>query len=117
MRAANPFARNRWIHLALLGGIGLAYVIASGLEGVRFRCPFASIGIECAGCGFTRAMIALCQLDIEQAYMANRAFVLIIQTIITSGWVYGSRLERKFPEVQYLAILLASFMCWRNIAP
>lgn len=114
MPTDNRFASNRWLHLALLGVLGGVYLVASASHLIEFRCPFASIGLECAGCGFTRALLAVCELDFEKAHKANRAFILIIQTTVTAAWIYGSRLEKQVPEIRYLALLLGAFMIYRN---
>lgn len=116
MQTASRFARARWAQLGVLGFLAVAYTWASARDVIHLRCPFACIGIECVGCGFTRALVGLCQFDLEKAYKANRAFVLIIQTMATLGWVYGAGLEKKIPELRYLALLLIAFMIWRNIA-
>lgn len=109
------FVKSRWFHLSLTAILGGLYLFAAASRVIEFQCPFTQIGFKCAGCGFTRAVLATWELDFERAFRANQAFVLIIQTTVTIAWIYASRLEKEIPETRYLAVLLGAFMIWRNL--
>lgn len=64
-----------------LWNIGISFAAVAGLYGVLFRlgitCPVKFItGISCAGCGMTRAWIALLHLDIKGAFYYHPLFFL-----------------------------------------
>jgi len=57
-----------------LGGLG---VLAGGL--LDFRCPFASVGLACAGCGCSRAVTIAVQDGLGSAFSAQpTAFLLVL---------------------------------------
>ena len=58
-----------------LAGIVLFYVV---LEGLGVTCPIRFLtGVSCAGCGMSRAWLALARLDLSAAayYQIGRAHV------------------------------------------
>lgn len=55
----------------ILGAIGVMYIF-------QIPCLFKwALGIECPGCGITRAYISLFRLDLKQAFMYNHAFWVV----------------------------------------
>lgn len=64
-----------------LWDFGISFASVAGLYGILFRlgitCPFKFItGISCAGCGMTRAWLALLRLDIKGAFYYHPLFFL-----------------------------------------
>jgi hypothetical protein len=56
--------------------VALALVSVSAAR-LGFRCPFrAVLGIDCPGCGGTRALLALLRGDVRQAARENLAVVV-----------------------------------------
>ena len=54
-------------------GIGLALIVAMYL--LKLPCPFQYIfGIDCPGCGMTRAYISLLRLDLGRAFAYHGMF-------------------------------------------
>lgn len=61
------------------------YIIIS-FAGIKIPCIFNKLtGLKCPGCGNTRAVKALLQLDIKQAFANNYLFPLELGYI---AWVY-----------------------------
>lgn len=74
--------------LFLTAGIALAGLLAAWLftKGMRVNCIFNSVtGLNCPGCGNTRAMLALLRLDFGQMLSYNLLFPLELAYIL---WVY-----------------------------
>ena len=50
-----------------------------GIISTCYKCPSKYVfGIPCPGCGMTRALIALCTLDIEQAMYYHPLCVMVV---------------------------------------
>ena len=57
------------------------------LEGKRSICLFKNLfGIECYGCGITKAVIAITQLDFIRAFNYNR-LIFIVMPLVLYLWV------------------------------
>ena len=72
--------KKRWYTLSLvtaaaLAAVALFYILAR--NGIGFSCLFYELtGLQCPGCGNSRAMIALLQLDPLEAIQYNLLFPL-----------------------------------------
>lgn len=84
------FHTRRGVHIILLTLaigflIGLFYLLAR--TGISIPCLFHKFtGLQCPGCGNSRAAIALLQLDIKAALQYNLLFPLEFGYLV---WVYG----------------------------
>lgn len=85
--------------------LGVAFLYFSGIH-----CPFKKIlGIECAGCGMTRAYLSLFKGDIQAAFKFNPLFFtvpLIIFGVIRNGKITG----RKIPDIIIFSAITAGFI-------
>lgn len=85
-----PFRTRRKLHILLLtfgiaALVGLFYLLAQ--IGVGIPCLFYKItGLQCPGCGNSRAALALMRLDIKSALQFNLLFPLEFGYLM---WVYG----------------------------
>lgn len=86
-------------------------------------CPWkTTFNIDCAGCGATRMLIAIFNLDFYQAFRYN-PFLFLLIVFFVGYLIYGtiSRILKhdyfKFKEkhLYILVILVISFMILRNI--
>ena len=60
--------------------ISCAWILGTILIMYIFKIPCLikwAFGIECPGCGITRAYISLFRLDLKQAFMYNRMFWVV----------------------------------------
>lgn len=105
--------------LLLTGGIALAGVLAVWLinKGLRVDCVFYGItGLDCPGCGNTRAVLALLRLDLKGMLEYNLMFPLELGYLAwvylascrgyikTGRFSYGER--TKWLDISVLAIVL-----------
>ena len=66
------------------------------LEGKHSICLFKNLfGIECYGCGITKAVIAAIQLDFIRAFNYNRLIIIIMPLII---YLWGKEIVRCVKE-------------------
>jgi len=64
---------------------GGAILLALALSGIRIPCIFNKVtGLYCPGCGNTRAVVALWQLDFSRALRCNLLFPV---ELFYLGWV------------------------------
>jgi len=118
----DPVIRRRLLRLGLLT-LGLAFAAAVFVllaeAGIGIGCPFHKLtGLQCPGCGNSRAAMALLRLDFAAAFSYNPTFPLQFGYL---GWVYlsccvsylkGKRFTYK-PLVPALDIvLLVIFILW-----
>ena len=65
--------------------VALALISVSAAR-LGFRCPFrAVLGIDCPGCGGTRALLALLRGDVRQAARENLA--VVVAGTVAAGYV------------------------------
>lgn len=89
----------------------------------KVDCPWKKIfDIDCAGCGTTRMVVSLIQLDFYQAFRFNPfIFVLLVLCILYLGYVLICKLLKKnyitIGKKTFIVIVLLSviFMIFRNI--
>lgn len=119
---SQPDIRRRRMHILLsLLGIGAAAMVylLLGRLGVGIPCLFRRItGIQCPGCGNTRAVIALCRLDFAKAFASNPMFPVEFFYI---GWVYcwsaasylrGKRFSYHPPVPALDIVILVAIVLW-----
>lgn len=89
----------------------------------KVDCPWNKIfDIDCAGCGTTRMVVSLIQLDFYQAFRFNPfMFVLLVLGILYLGYILICKLLKKdyitIGKKTFIVIVLLSviFMIFRNI--
>jgi hypothetical protein len=89
----------------------------------KVDCPWKKIfDIDCAGCGTTRMVVSLIQLDFYQAFRFNPfIFVLLVLCILYLGYILICKLLKKnyitIGKKTFVVIVLLSviFMIFRNI--
>lgn len=98
--------------LAVRGGVHMPCVL---YELTGFRCP---------GCGNTRAVMALVNLDLRRAFSYN---LLFLPELFYIGWVYvfcavnyvkNKRFSYRTPAIAFDICILAALVAWtviRNI--
>ena len=65
----------------------LSMLSLDNLEGKHSICLFRNLfGIECYGCGITKAIIASLQLDFIRAFQYNKLIVIVMPLIV---YVWG----------------------------
>ncbi|MBR3837017.1 MAG: DUF2752 domain-containing protein [Clostridia bacterium] len=70
--------------LALASGFFIFYLLAT--RGLSLPCIFFSLtGLQCPGCGNTRAVLALFRGDLAAAFRFNPMF---LPEVLYLGWVY-----------------------------
>jgi hypothetical protein len=63
--------------------VALYFVPLDWLNGQHSICLFKNIfGIECWGCGITRATISVIQLDFSRAFHYNRLIVVVFPLLL-----------------------------------
>jgi hypothetical protein len=95
--------------LGLLWGAVVASLVALSPLAARFveavpACPFKSLsGLPCAGCGTTRAALALAGLDLPAAFAVNPLAALAWIGLVGGGLVAGALAlaGRSVPEPDY----------------
>ena len=79
-------ARNAVIGTVLLVAGGLVFAVLAS-NGLSIPCPFKwFIGLDCPGCGNTRAALSLLKLDFAAAFSYN---LLWLPEFLFLGWIYG----------------------------
>jgi hypothetical protein len=71
-------------------------------------------GIECPGCGFTRATFSLLKLDFKQALSFNPAAIFIIPISLLELIYFSNKLEviRKIKYISYISFVTALFVLY-----
>jgi hypothetical protein len=111
---------------ALAGCAYIALFDPNGSSALYPRCPFNAVtGLDCPGCGITRALHALATGDVGRALDHNVLFVLALPILL--WWFTAStvrRTGRRFPgpELRWrpwmtiaVAVLFGSFWVLRNL--
>jgi hypothetical protein len=83
----------------VIGGLALVTVAAARLG---LRCPIRAVfGIDCPGCGGTRAMMALMRGDVRQAAHENLA--VLVAGAATAGYVIAPARAVQVPATIHAA--------------
>lgn len=120
--------RKRVILLATLGillaGLLLAWLIHIGL---RIFCPFHELtGLQCPGCGNTRATMALLRLDFKAMlgynllYPLQMLYVLRLYIVCAKNYIYHGRFAYRTKPDWLDIVCLALILVWgvvRNFIP
>ncbi len=102
--------------LAILAGTGIFLLFNFNPEEVDFfpRCPSQSLtGIDCPGCGSTRAMYHLLHLDIASAFARNPLLVLSIPVLGLMAWFPKITLYRATPWICFTIVVVYGVL--RNV--
>ena len=118
----DPVFRRRLLRVCLITlGLGLAAVLFFCLArmGIGIGCPVYQLtGLQCPGCGNSRAAMALLRLDFAAAFSYNPTFPLQFGYL---GWVYlsccvgylkGKRFTYAPPLPALDIVLLVIFVLW-----
>lgn len=117
-----PFSARRPLHIVLIT-LGIAAAVAIfyilGSQGIGIPCPFWKItGLQCPGCGNSRAALALLRLDLAGALGYN---ALCLPEFLYLAWVYlfacreylaGRRFSYKPPVIAVDIALLIAVLLW-----
>lgn len=118
----DPVFRRRLLRVCLITlGLGLAAVLFLYLAGmgIGIGCPFHKLtGLQCPGCGNSRAAMALLRLDFGASFAYNPLFLPQVGYI---AWVYliscvsylkGKRFTYAPPLLALDIVLLVVFVLW-----
>lgn len=118
----DPTFRRRLLRVCLITlGLGLAAVLFFCLArmGIGIGCPFHKLtGLQCPGCGNSRAAMALLRLDFGASFAYNPLFLPQVGYIV---WVYfiscvsylkGERFTYAPPLPVLDIALLVVFVLW-----
>jgi hypothetical protein len=114
--------RLRLVRIVLLS-VGIvaaaAIFVLLAKAGIGIGCPFHKLtGLQCPGCGNSRAAMALLRLDFSASFAYNPLFLLQIAYIV---WVYihssisylkGNRFSYTPPFPVVDIVLLAACLLW-----
>ena len=110
-----------YIFLIFLGVLGLVYIYFNNPAETPFvPCYFHELtGLECPGCGITRAIYCLMHFDIGQAIHYNAMFVLTIPLLLFYGLkkLQDSDYEIKLTLLLIYVVILLIFTVVRNFTP
>lgn len=105
--------------------VGLLYYVFVKFTGWGIPCFFnKATGFTCPGCGISRMLMAIIELDFVEAFKFNPAlftvlpFILSVLTIDRIEYVrYGARKKRVWKNVVIIVslFLLIGFCIYRNI--
>lgn len=105
--------------------LGVAYVIFVKITGWGLPCPIKLVtGKYCPGCGISRMLLAMLQLDFESAYYANRLLFFLLPVMLLYGLIKGIRYIKTGKEgqnlIEQIAILIVciitiAFWVMRNM--
>jgi hypothetical protein len=108
----------------VLAGVGVAALRAAGVDALP-ACPWHALtGLDCPGCGSTRAGMALLRGDVGTALSHNVVFVLGVLPLLVAGWIAWARAAvRERPlsfslsprAVPILVVALLAFAVVRNL--
>jgi hypothetical protein len=113
-----------WLLTVLCGGVFLLYLLQSGL---RIPCPVYTLtGLQCPGCGNTRATLALLRLDFQSVlrynllYPLEMLYLLWVAMISVRNYLRTGRFSYRAPcpalDISFLGLILL-WTIVRNIAP
>jgi len=113
-----------WLSLAALGGFLFFFNPASPANQFFPKCPFRTLtGMQCPGCGSTRALYQLLHLHPVAAFKLNPLFMLTLPFIVygflgyTKSAITGRPQRRLFVPSFYLwawLVLMIFFWIFRN---
>ncbi len=88
-------------------------IIIAAIALLFYKCPIKLIfGIDCPGCGMTRALIAAFQLDFKRAFSYHQLFPIPILGVIYQLNRDKIKLSRRIEEIVVIIILLIFIVRW-----
>ncbi|QJD88444.1 DUF2752 domain-containing protein [Cohnella herbarum] len=114
----NPKRRSSLIWGASLGVAGLLYLkVWLPLTHIGIPCPFRELtGLYCPGCGATRAILSLLDLDVHQAYRYNPLIFILLPLFALYFIAHKKRLRIMSNGVMAVMLILTlAFGLLRNI--
>jgi hypothetical protein len=114
------------------GAAGSAWIAAAGLmyrpdgsTALPIACPFKRLtGLDCPGCGSTRALGALTRLDLRAAFDHNALVPIALVFVVVSWalWTWATWTDRPVPTlvkgpgaILSIGALLVGFAVFRNL--
>lgn len=102
--------------------LGTAIVVQPSIAGVLPPCPVhAATGLDCPGCGMTRAVQALARGDVGAAIGHNAVLMLVLVPLLVVVWLARLR-QRPMPGIlahrwfmPLFVGVVATFAVLRNI--
>lgn len=91
----------------ILAAAGLLYYVIHNLTGFAIHCPIHLVtGLDCPGCGVTRMLFAMLELDFKSALDYNAAIFVSLPVLALLGVSktydyirYGKNMKRKWFEI------------------
>lgn len=101
-----------WFFLSLL--LKTEVIAIESLNNLNFPpCPFHSItGIQCPGCGMTRALIAIINMDLKRAVAFNPFSLILIFFFIVNMLPAGKLLDNLFLRKKIYHIVGVAILTW-----
>ncbi len=115
--------RKRNVLLVTLGVLMLGIILLLlVLSGLRIYCPINLItGLNCPGCGNTRALLSLLRLDFKSMFYYNLLFPLEIGYLIrvyfisAKRYIIGGKVEYRPKSFRIDIAVLAILLVWTVI--
>ena len=110
--------------VAALLGVGVCYYLFYSLTGFGIPCVIKKVtGLQCPGCGMTRAMVALIHGDLPGAYEYNSLSITLLPLLAVylcyRGYRYvkGTEFAFRWWEILFLTaglVIALGYGFWRN---
>jgi len=115
---SNKHIRRIYLPMGIAGVGGLLYLkVWLPLTGIEIPCVFREItGLWCPGCGLTRMVLALMELDFLQAFRYNMLIFFVAPLFIIYLWLARSGKAKRASVLMGIMIVMAIvFGVLRNI--
>lgn len=105
MSGGNTYKRNSHRRIEVITSVAAVVVLYVILESFGVTCPIKYItGISCAGCGMSRAWIALLHFNIHDAFMYHPLFFL--PPVVVIVMLLKSKINIKIYKIIIFTIII-----------